>query len=282
MVIKKGDGKNMGFKINVDRFGFAKKPEPEKVSRDYAAEYAKSLIDKEAINRINEDAVLLGKITAEESTRATAIEQLQGETDRKLTAESDARAQDKAELTERIDAESSSREADKTELEEKIDQKADMATRSGGFCGGGDSAALRGGAIGFRANAKNGGAVGQNAMTLSGFAGGFNAKTAIMKNETETAIDAIQLGTGTNTEEKSLQVYEFKLMNADGTVPEDRIPKLAEHDADIKALKASGGGSGDLSNYYTKDEIDFMYGDIDSALDGIIALQVAKGGDAVL
>ncbi len=77
----------MGFKINVDRFGFAKQPKPEKVSRDYAAEYAKSLFEKEVADRMNEDAVLLGKITAEESARVAAIEQLQEETDLKLTAE---------------------------------------------------------------------------------------------------------------------------------------------------------------------------------------------------
>lgn len=36
----------MGFKINVDRFGFAKKPEPDKVSKDYAAQLAEAIIDK--------------------------------------------------------------------------------------------------------------------------------------------------------------------------------------------------------------------------------------------
>jgi hypothetical protein len=117
----------MGFKINVDRFGFAKEPKPEKNSRDYAAELAKSLIDKEETDRMNEDAVLLDKITAEESARATAIEQLQEETDRKLTAESNARETDKAELQTEIDrkitAESNARETDKAELQTEIDDR---------------------------------------------------------------------------------------------------------------------------------------------------------------
>ena len=34
-----------------------------------------------------------------------------------------------------------------------------------------------------------------------------------------------------------------------------------------------GGGSVDLSNYYTKDEIDNQIGDIETALDNIIAIQ---------
>ena len=72
-------------------------------------------------------------------------------------------------------------------------------------------------------------------------------------------IDAIQLGTGTNAVEKSFQVYEYQLMNADGYIPSERIPQLN--------LKANS------SDVYTKAEIDSMIGDIEDAADRIIALQ---------
>lgn len=51
----------MSIEINVDEYGFAKKPEPEKVSRDYAAEYCKQIddkIDAEITNRQNADTTL--------------------------------------------------------------------------------------------------------------------------------------------------------------------------------------------------------------------------------
>ena len=35
----------------------------------------------------------------------------------------------------------------------------------------------------------------------------------------------------------------------------------------------SGGGSGDVSDYYTKDEIDNQIGDIETAIDSIIEIQ---------
>lgn len=56
-----------------------------------------------------------------------------------------------------------------------------------------------------------------------GFAGGKDAKAV---NSDMNDIDAIQLGTGTNSTPKTLQVYDYRLMNADGTVPDKRIPQL--------------------------------------------------------
>ena len=40
------------------------------------------------------------------------------------------------------------------------------------------------------------------------------------------AIDAVQLGTGTNNTPKTLQVYGYQLMKTDGTIPSDRIKTM--------------------------------------------------------
>lgn len=159
-------------------------------------------------------------------------------------------------------------------VDDELSKKAHKQTESGGFEGGleatsfgsgaaiglsatesGGGAALGeystenegGGAVGSMATVTDGGgAIGYNAETGSGFAGGKNAKT--QKSSTEN-IDAIQLGTGTNSVEKSLQVYDHILMNPDGSIPKERLslaPKtevvdsLTSHDA-TKALSALQG-----------------------------------------
>ena len=66
-------------------------------------------------------------------------------------------------------------------------------------------------ALGGNASAGNGAAVGVAAVTGDGFAGGNQAKTI---NTNGAPIDAIQLGTGTNTKEKTLQVYGNNIYNA--------------------------------------------------------------------
>ena len=93
----------------------------------------------------------------------------------------------------------------------------------GGFSAGQNSNATYGVAVGNGANtssgvsignnarAGNGVAVGVSAKTGDGFAGGYQAKTV---NENGVVIDAIQLGTGTNTQEKTLQVYNDNIYNA--------------------------------------------------------------------
>ena len=68
-----------------------------------------------------------------------------------------------------------------------------------------------GGAVGYQAISTNGGAIGQGTQTSNGFAGGYNAKTI----SGGLNIDAIQLGTGTNTQTKTLQVYDDNIYNAD-------------------------------------------------------------------
>lgn len=94
----------------------------------------------------------------------------------------------------------------------------------GGGAAGHNSYSCGGGAIGIDANTEDGGAVGMNAKTSNGFAGGKNAKTIGRTG----AIDAIQLGAGTNPNEMSLQIYNYQLLDAEGHIPDDRIPQLAE------------------------------------------------------
>ena len=77
-----------------------------------------------------------------------------------------------------------------------------------------------GGAVGQGATSITGGAIGEGAKTGKGFAGGYNAKTVDGENN---GIDAIQLGTGTNSTAKTLQVYNYRLMDASGNVPSARL-----------------------------------------------------------
>lgn len=102
---------------------------------------------------------------------------------------------------------------------------------SGGAVGEGASA-LSGGAVGFMANVETGGAVGASTQTTTGgavgegaaagagFAGGYGARA----EDGNMLIDAIQLGTGVNAEAGTLQVYLYKLLNADGKIPVERMP----------------------------------------------------------
>lgn len=93
----------------------------------------------------------------------------------------------------------------------------------GGFAAGQNSTATYGIAVGNGANttsgvalggnasAGDGVAVGKSAVTGDGFAGGKEAKTT---SASGVAIDAVQLGTGTNIQEKTLQVYSDNIYNA--------------------------------------------------------------------
>ena len=83
-----------------------------------------------------------------------------------------------------------------------------------------DGCAIGGGAMAF-----GGCAIGKGAFTGDGFAGGRNAETVATIGR---PIDAIQLGTGTNPNEKTLQVYDYQLMGADGHIPNDRMPTKAD------------------------------------------------------
>ena len=134
------------------------------------------------------------------------------------------------------------------------DTKADKATEQGGFAGGTNSNTVDGGAIGKGAMAYGGGAVGEgaevsdfggavgaNTKTGDGFAGGYRAKTV---DSNGIAIDAIQLGTGTNTTAKTLQVYDYQLMDADGNIPAERLTNAGGNSANItKNPDATDGDS---------------------------------------
>lgn len=103
--------------------------------------------------------------------------------------------------------------------------------QGGGFAGGKSAVTTNaGGAAGRNANAEDGGAVGDGAITGNGFAGGRYAKTV---NTSGTGIDAIQLGTGTNTTAKTLQVYDYQLMDADGNIPAERLTNAGGSSANI-------------------------------------------------
>ncbi|MCL2838290.1 MAG: hypothetical protein FWE04_04385 [Oscillospiraceae bacterium] len=87
-------------------------------------------------------------------------------------------------------------------------------TTEGGAVGAGANAGW-GGAVGAGANAISGGAIGSGAIAESGFSGGANARSFS---------NAIQLGTGTNSNPNTLQVYGHRLLDADGKIPEARLP----------------------------------------------------------
>lgn len=100
--------------------------------------------------------------------------------------------------------------------------KVDKQTEEGGFEGGTDAAA------------EAGGAVGKGAAAGDGFAGGKGARAAVIissipafgvgeEEEYVSGIDAIQLGTGTNSTEKTLKIYDHQLLDAKGHIPTGRL-----------------------------------------------------------
>ena len=87
-----------------------------------------------------------------------------------------------------------------------------IAISGGGAVGSGANTQNGGGAVGASASCSgSGGAIGFDARTSNGFAGGMMAKTV---NSNNSGIDAIQLGTGTNSTEKTLQIYNDNIYNA--------------------------------------------------------------------
>lgn len=191
--------------------------------------------------------------------------------DKKLQNEIVERTEADTELDSKIEAEILLRENIDSSLQTAIDLKADKENESDGFNGGYNSEAtsaggaiggfatatsggavgyesstenggasgsysrsVGGGAIGSFAHAYDGGAVGSYAETENGFAGGKDAKTWLV--DEDILIDAVQLGTGINQTAKTLQVYDYTMMNADGTIPEDRIPVLSELQTNVNLL----------------------------------------------
>lgn len=136
-------------------------------------------------------------------------------------------------------------------------------TNGGGAIGNGANTNVgSGGAVGRNATAGNGGAVGANADGGDGFAGGQDSKCtwggavgygtnttigfaggqmAKAQNADGNGIDAIQLGQGTNSDPKSLQIYTYKLMTAEGKVPDERLNDTVLFSEDVLIL--DGGTS---------------------------------------
>lgn len=99
-----------------------------------------------------------------------------------------------------------------------LDNTKKIAISTGGFSAGSSSNVTgTGGAIGKSSQVSKGGAIGENATTSLGFAGGYNAKTikTLADGISTSPSDAIQLGTGTNKKEKSLQVYDDNIYDAE-------------------------------------------------------------------
>lgn len=130
---------------------------------------------------------------------------------------------------------------------------------TGGGAIGDSACALDGGAVGKSALSNNGGAVGSSAIAGDGFAGGKNAQT--MDYGKSEPVDAIQLGTGINSNPKTLQVYNYTLMNADGSIPDERLTNTytkTEMDTALneKADKATTLAGYSITDAYTKAESD--------------------------
>ncbi len=165
-----------------------------------------------------------------------------------------------AELAAEINA-----KADKTALEAKADKSYNSgfiggsearlngvggaaigykAQASLGGAAGNTSKADEGGAVGYGANTNHGGAVGKDAQSMHGGAVGRNAVTRLgaaigdgaqTVDEDGNPITAIQLGPGVNNEENTAKFFDYTVMNADGTIPRERIP-MSINRYDVSAL----------------------------------------------
>ena len=145
------------------------------------------------------------------------------------------------------------------------------ATTGGGGAVGDKAKSNSGGGIGYLAESSNGGAIGEEAKSNNGGAIGYMAKTsngcaighmAKTINQDGTAIDAIQLGTGTNEKEKTLQIYDYTLMNADGSVPNQRMFTLIKTvDINLSAPKGVVSNTVNITGIDLKkySELEFMF-----------------------
>jgi len=118
------------------------------------------------------------------------------------------------------------------------------ATSTNGFAGGNGASTENGGAIGSGASANNGGAIGASSFAIRGGAVGDGAKAqngfaggkgAICGSDsTHFDVDCIQLGTGLNSTEKTLQVYNYLLLDAEGQIPATRMQTAVDDIEDIQ------------------------------------------------
>ena len=111
-------------------------------------------------------------------------------------------------------------------------------------------------------------AVGTNAQASDSGAVGLG------KDAKAVASDAIQLGAGTNSEAKTFQVGNYKLLGSDGKIPAERLPFTG----DVLTNTATGSGSvstGGAGPVTTSNAI--AIGDLASAQNGGISLGSASG-----
>ena len=153
---------------------------------------------------------------------------------------------------------------------------------TGGGAIGDSACALDGGAVGKSALSNNGGAVGSSAIAGDGFAGGKNAQT--MDYGKSEPVDAIQLGTGINSNPKTLQVYDYILMNADGSIPNERLTNAytkTEMDAILneKAGKATTLAGYGITDAYTKTETDATFALMENAVINISKRYICSSTD---
>lgn len=99
----------------------------------------------------------------------------------------------------------------------------DKAKSTMGASIGDNSFSNSGGAVGYEAYTTSGGAIGYKAKAGKGFSGGAQATVAETGNNSEKYIDAIQLGKGTNSIPKTLQIYDYQLLDANGKIPNERF-----------------------------------------------------------
>lgn len=111
----------MSYEINVDKYGFAEKQNPEKVSRDYAAEYVRKLVGDESVERQTGDNQLRIALEAEEEARQTADDEIT----RSITEETSARSTGDEMIRENLESETLARRAADNTLQANIDKEAE-------------------------------------------------------------------------------------------------------------------------------------------------------------
>lgn len=116
-------------------------------------------------------------------------------------------------------------------------------TSSGGAIGN-NSHSGSGASVGENTSSTTGGAIGADAKAGAGFAGGKAAKAV---DSSGGGIDAIQLGTGTNSVPKTLQAYGYQLMDANGKIPLERLSNVPQT---VEELEVTA------NDIFTADELD--------------------------
>lgn len=156
-----------------------------------------------------------------------------------------------------------------TDLKERLDSKQDTivdldkylkndTTQDNGLAIKGTVSDPAGTAVGDNASAKRAGvAIGRKAETLNyGVAiGGTDGNTITHASAASVAIgygavcngsNAAQIGMGENTTGGTLQFQDYRLLNVDGTIPNDRIPQLSSKaNTDLDNLTETGEGKFD-------------------------------------